>query len=460
MSQITRFLGVGAVPETLTGNVGGAVGPTGGNIDVVGTGAIVTTGNPATSTLTISIGGTHADTYTCDVGSATPALSVLNVLGGTNINTAGAGNTVTINLDAAITVDSVTTSPVAANVQLSGTSLQAGGTSADVRLTMLGQGVAGTYTDLFKVNYNFPDNNITFATATVTSSAILSDGGILNRVACILHAINNTASDGAELIGARSRDAGALTPAIVNNNDTLFALDVVGFDGLDYALAGQLTCSVDGAAAAGDMPGRWEFRVTPSGTEVPVLALSIGQDRALDATGTVTFSNYTANSMMTFGVGGLVTATALTNGQLMIGSTGVAPVAATLTAGAGITVTNAAGSITIAANNSGMEWTVLVAGTTAADNQGYFCNGGALVDVALPAASVVGDTFEVVAMNATGWRITQGAGQQIQIGNVATTAGAGGSLASTAIGDAVTLVVSVVNTNWIVTKVQGNITVV
>ena len=43
--------------ETLTGNVGGAVGPTGGNINVVGAGAILVTGNPGTSTLTITSTG-------------------------------------------------------------------------------------------------------------------------------------------------------------------------------------------------------------------------------------------------------------------------------------------------------------------------------------------------------------------------------------------------------------------
>ena len=42
----------------------------------------------------------------------------------------------------------------------------------------------------------------------------------------------------------------------------------------------------------------------------------------------------------------------LTDGQLYIGSTGNAVVAATLTAGTGVTITNAAGSITIAADNS------------------------------------------------------------------------------------------------------------
>jgi len=47
--------------------------------------------------------------------------------------------------------------------------------------------------------------------------------------------------------------------------------------------------------------------------------------------------------------GGAITeAAALTNGQLLIGSTGAAPVAATLTAGNGIVITNAAGAITIA----------------------------------------------------------------------------------------------------------------
>lgn len=42
-----------------------------------------------------------------------------------------------------------------------------------------------------------------------------------------------------------------------------------------------------------------------------------------------------------------------TNGQLAIGSTGADPVLATITAGAGITVTNGAGSITITATNAG-----------------------------------------------------------------------------------------------------------
>lgn len=42
---------------TLTGNSGGAVGPSAGNINVVGTGSVAVTGNPGTNTLTISVAG-------------------------------------------------------------------------------------------------------------------------------------------------------------------------------------------------------------------------------------------------------------------------------------------------------------------------------------------------------------------------------------------------------------------
>src|ERR1700677_690407 len=55
------------------------------------------------------------------------------------------------------------------------------------------------------------------------------------------------------------------------------------------------------------------------------------------------------NSVQINGGGPLSGIGPLTNGQLLIGSTGLTPVAAALTAGANITITNAAGSITIAA---------------------------------------------------------------------------------------------------------------
>lgn len=67
------------------------------------------------------------------------------------------------------------------------------------------------------------------------------------------------------------------------------------------------------------------------------------------ATGNVTISSLTANSFLYSGTAGLLTTTAApTNGQLLIGSTGAAPVRAALTGTANeITVTNGAGTITL-----------------------------------------------------------------------------------------------------------------
>lgn len=114
MSQSGTYLPPGGAPgvtETLTGNTGGPVGPDGANnINIVGDGTTVTVaGNPGTSTLTISTGGHVATTYIEDSGTATPALGLLNVLGGNsvgnpviNINTIGSGLTIEVCLNNSI----------------------------------------------------------------------------------------------------------------------------------------------------------------------------------------------------------------------------------------------------------------------------------------------------------------------------------------------------------------------
>lgn len=169
MSQAGQYLFSRGVVETLTGNSGGPVGPTAGNIDTLGAGLITVAGNPVTSTLTWSIinspvpganqaelvmgrsdnqvatwgilestngtititqpapaavnivtGPSIATTYHTDLGDAVPALGILNVAGGLNINTAGAGNTVTINLNNNITVPGFITStagPITSSAQ-------------------------------------------------------------------------------------------------------------------------------------------------------------------------------------------------------------------------------------------------------------------------------------------------------------------------------------------------------
>jgi hypothetical protein len=88
MSQQGQFAGISGDIQTLTGNVGGGVGPTGGNINLVGAGGILVTGNPGTSTLTITGGG----------GGGT----ITAVDSGDNINVVTVGTVATVNLDTSI----------------------------------------------------------------------------------------------------------------------------------------------------------------------------------------------------------------------------------------------------------------------------------------------------------------------------------------------------------------------
>ena len=153
---------------------------------------------------------------------------------------------------------------------------------------------------------------------------------------------------------------------------------------------------------------------------------------------------------------------ALTNGQLVIGSTGNVPSQATLTAGTGITILNAAGSITISTSGSGVSWNVVTgASATMASNNGYIANKSTLVSLALPATSSVGDVIYVVGQGSGGWSITQASGQLIHIGSSVSTTGAGGSVSSSNQYDSVKLVCITLNTEWTtVGGVQGNLTVV
>jgi hypothetical protein len=148
------------------------------------------------------------------------------------------------------------------------------------------------------------------------------------------------------------------------------------------------------------------------------------------------------------------------NGQIPIGSVGGDPVLGTITAGTGISVTNGPGTITISAMTGTLTWQTITASQTLAIDHGYICiSPGAALSLLLPAVSSVGDIIEVTLDGSTSFSITQSAGQQIRIGNTATTAGVTGSLTSTQQGDSIRMVCSVANLKWNVLSSMGNPTV-
>lgn len=93
-------------------------------------------------------------------------------------------------------------------------------------------------------------------------------------------------------------------------------------------------------------------------------------------------------------------------------------------------------------------------------NQTRVSNSGSLITIPLPSTQNSNDSFCVIGAGAGGWKISQAAGQKIYFGNLSTTTGTGGSLASTNQYDNVTLRYVTALSAWTVVASQGNITVV
>lgn len=214
------------------------------------------------------------------------------------------------------------------------------------------------------------------------------------------------------------------------------------------------------------------------------------------------------------------TATAApTDGQLLIGSTGNDPVLATLTDGSGITITEGAGTITVAMTDpvtvaiggTGVQtftaYAVICGGTTATGalqsiagvgnagevltsngaaalptfqaaagggltyeevtdatknavvNYAYVINRAAGCTVTLPDTAAFGSVIKIIGKDGL-WTLAQNAGETVYFGNQNTTAGVGGSLAATHLGDCIELVNITADTTWRVISSVGNVTVV
>jgi hypothetical protein len=180
-----------------------------------------------------------------------------------------------------------------------------------------------------------------------------------------------------------------------------------------------------------------------------------------DGAGTFSAITVTNNSLLVGAASNGITSLALTNGQLAIGSTGANPIAATLTAGTGIGITSASGSITINSTGGGLTWTTVSGATQAmTSNNGYIANRAGTVAFTLPTSSAVGDVIAVTGINtATGWSIAYTTNQQIFLGTTSATITTG-SLASINIRDTVFLVCVTANLTWNVFSSIGNITVI
>lgn len=148
-----------------------------------------------------------------------------------------------------------------------------------------------------------------------------------------------------------------------------------------------------------------------------------------------------------------VSSTTLADGELLIGTTGGAASAATLTAGTGISITNAAGSITIDATGASFSWIENTSSTVSMSvNTGYINNpASGSVTYTLPTTAAVGDVIEIIGNTGSGFSVAQNSGQTIRLGSVASTSGTGGSVASSNQYDSIKLVCTAANTAFRIT---------
>jgi hypothetical protein len=149
--------------------------------------------------------------------------------------------------------------------------------------------------------------------------------------------------------------------------------------------------------------------------------------------------------------------------ESLAGDTGVAvPTAGrvTLAGGTGLSTVASGSTVTFNVTGMGEKYTVVTANTSMGINQGYITNkSGSAAVMTLPVTAAVGSEITVVGQNSTGWSIAQNSGQTIHMNSASTTTGTGGSLASTAQYNVVSLLCTIANTDWTVTSSEGTLTV-
>ena len=213
--------------------------------------------------------------------------------------------------------------------------IQAAGDDTNIDLKIQAKGTGNVLfdgSDVICGNPGTEASGIDIGGANYNSNLKSSELGATNLAQFIMHRHSTTVSP--VLVGARSNSDTSAHSA-VTASQSLFVTYGAGWTGAEYNLFGGIDISVDASGTISDSssPGRIRLQVTADGATVPSTALTIANDKTVTLAGDLDMS--------------------MTDGQLLIGNTGSALSKATLTAGTGISVSNAGGSITISATGGG-----------------------------------------------------------------------------------------------------------
>jgi hypothetical protein len=406
--------GGGAPITTLTGNTGGAVSPSAGNINVVGTGSISVTGNPGTHTLTISSSGGGGGITTLDGDSGSATGTTVTIAGGSNINTSATSATVTINLDDTVSISGSMT----AGTGFTATTGDVAITAGNLDLPALGGG--GTQG---VINVSGTPALFFYQTGTYLGQGAgnFTTAGIDNTI------IGESAA-----------------PSITGASNV-----VIGTEAGTDLLGGNHNTAIGTFALSGLTTGSANVAIGFNGG-----ALYLGAESSNICIGTlgVTGDNNTIR----------IGDPAVQTSSFMAGQYGVVPSLSPQMATIGSD--GQLGSQAIP-GGGGTTWSEVTASTLSmAVGNGYILNNSGGVTATLPSTAAVGDIMEIVGKGTGGWTLAQNSGQTVHFLSQDTTTGTGGSISPLSLPadqySALVIICTTANTDFVIKGSSGNFSVV
>lgn len=435
--NITRLGTIASIGAPLGSAFGGTGINNGGSTITVGgntafSGAFTFTGTITGNTaVTFPTSGTLATTtgsiasVVTDSGTATASAGAINLLGTANqISSSGAGSTVTLALPQSI---ATTSSPTFAALTL----------TAPLPVTSGGTGLSSTTAN--QILYSSSTSVIGQISTAANGVLITSAGSVPSISSTLPSAVQGNITT----VGIVTSGQWQATPVTVpyggtgassfTSHGVIIGQNVSTLTSTSAGTANQILQS-QGASA----DPTWSTATYPATTTASQILYS----SATNVVGQITTANSSALTTNASGVPSFVGP--MTNGQLIIGSTGAQPVAAALTAGAGITITNTAGGITVSTSAFTGAWTDEGTNFAALADNGYFITS--TVTATLPIVVSQGDLVQFVVDTASILTITANTGQKIRIGSVISATA--GTAVNTSIGDSITLVYRSSDATW------------